>query len=289
MLPILDACRGKTRSQPDRYDDDKRIRRTIRDLRSAPDRILPLFAFRVSTTVAKPRMPPYLWSESGSDWVPPDSCIRGYRVLTTLRFPISEVQYFAPRRRRPRKSTNTCILLPRSQIRFSKTSMFVPFRAQWNKWNKMEQKSAFLRVLAKTLGLPFGSAVGHSPTVPLPIDRSEAACRRRDLSLLRSFRAFPTAFDLQTCRSYGAESPFRTTYPTIIEKRKSDKSEASAFANLYVSYWFNCCKVGLTENDSTIATRLLETDAKLVASFSAFAGRSRTVERNLSDSVLLQV
>jgi len=105
-------------------------------------------------------MPPYLWSESGSDWVPPDSCIRGYRVLTILRFPISEVQYLAPCRRKLRKLANTCILLPRSQIRLSKTSMFVPFHAQWNKWNKMEQTSALLRVLAKALGLPFGSAVG---------------------------------------------------------------------------------------------------------------------------------
>jgi len=35
---------------------------------------------------------------------------------------------------------------------FAKTSMFVPFHAQWNKWNKMEQKSALLHVLAK-LGL----------------------------------------------------------------------------------------------------------------------------------------
>ena len=60
--------------------------------------------------------------------------------------------------------------------------MFVPFHAQRNKWNKMEQPSAFLHVLAElglalwqNLGLPFGSAVGLCPTVPLPIDRSEAA------------------------------------------------------------------------------------------------------------------
>ena len=86
----------------------------------------------------------------------------------------------------------------------------------------MEQTSALLRVLAKALGLPFGSAVGLAllaelglallaelglallaelglallaelglalwqcgracPTVPLPIDRSEAACRRLLLS-----------------------------------------------------------------------------------------------------------
>src|SRR5215204_4092887 len=47
--------------------------------------------------------------------------------------------------------------------------------------------------------------------------------------------------------------------------------------------------LGLRENDSTVAYRFLETVAKLVASFSARAGRSRTVERNLSDSVFLQV
>jgi len=71
--------------------------------------------------------------------------------------------------------------------------MFVPFHAQWNKWNKMEQKSAFLSVLAElglalwqNLGLPLGSAVGLCPTVPLPIDGSEAACRRQVLSLLGS-------------------------------------------------------------------------------------------------------
>lgn len=58
------------------------------------------------------------------------------------------------------------------------------------------------------------------------------------------------------------------------------RSHKSFFAALYVPEWFNCCKVGLTENDSTIAVRLLETVAKLVASFSAFAGRSRTVEWN---------
>jgi len=78
--------------------------------------------------------------------------------------------------------------------------MFVPFRAQWNKWNKMEQTSAFLSVLAElglalwqNLGLPFGSAVGLCPTVPLPIDGSEAACRRQDLSLLTELRGFHIA------------------------------------------------------------------------------------------------
>jgi len=43
--------------------------------------------------------------------------------------------------------------------------MFVPFHAQWNKWNKMEQKSAFLRVLAE-LGLALwqcGRAVPDRP------------------------------------------------------------------------------------------------------------------------------
>jgi len=83
--------------------------------------------------------------------------------------------------------------------------MFVPFQAQWNKWNKMEQTSALLSVLAElglalwqnlglpfgknvglalwqNLGLPFGSAVGLCPTVPLSIDRSEAAYRRLLLS-----------------------------------------------------------------------------------------------------------
>jgi len=45
--------------------------------------------------------------------------------------------------------------------------MFVPFHAQWNKWNKMEQTSPFLGVLAKPLGLPFGSAVGLCPSAEL--------------------------------------------------------------------------------------------------------------------------
>ena len=105
------------------------------------------------------------------------------------------------------------------------------------RWNKHRRFCTFWQ----NLGLPFGSAVGLCPTVPLPIDGSEAACRRQDLSLLTELRAFPTAFDLQTCRSYGAESPFRTTYPTIIEKRKSDKSEASAFASFASSFLCELC------------------------------------------------
>jgi len=79
--------------------------------------------------------------------------------------------------------------------------MFVPFHAQWNKWNKMEQKSAFLKVLAKALGLPFGSAVGLCPTVPLPIDGLEAACRRQPLSLLTDLRDPYCWRLLQTFRS----------------------------------------------------------------------------------------
>ena len=60
--------------------------------------------------------------------------------------------------------------------------------------------------LRQSLGLPFGSAVGLCPTVPLLIDRSEAACRRQALSLLRSFRVILRLSTYKHFAPNGAES-----------------------------------------------------------------------------------
>jgi len=65
------------------------------------------------------------------------------------------------------------------------------------RWNKHRRFCTFWQ----NLGLPFGSAVGLCPTVPLPIDGSEAACRRQPLSLLTDLRDPYCWRLLQTFRS----------------------------------------------------------------------------------------